>query len=73
MCNAICIDCGMVTSAQLKEARRQLGESQEVFGLRFGVDQATIHRWETNAIPTRGAARKAIERFFEEVEREAAE
>lgn len=58
----------MVTSEQLREARMRLGESQETFGrLRFGVDQATVHRWETNGIPVRGAARKAIERFLEEL------
>lgn len=60
----------MVTNEQLKEVRARLGETQEVFGVRFGVDQATVHRWEVKGIPARGAARKAIERFVEEVDRQ---
>lgn len=41
--------------------RSDLGESQAEFGARFGVDQSTIHRWETNGLPPKGAARMAIE------------
>lgn len=58
----------MMASERLRTVRIRLGESQATFGLRFGVDQATVHRWETNGIPARGAAQKAIERFFREIE-----
>lgn len=46
----------------IRSAREAVGESQSTFGQRFGVDQSTVHRWETNGPPTRGSARKAIER-----------
>ncbi|WP_035679518.1 helix-turn-helix domain-containing protein [Bradyrhizobium liaoningense] len=46
----------------IREAREKVGESQAAFGQRFGVDQSTIHRWETDGPPSRGSARKAIER-----------
>jgi DNA-binding transcriptional regulator YiaG len=46
----------------IREAREKVGESQAAFGARFGVDQSTIHRWETDGPPSRGPARKAIER-----------
>ena len=46
----------------IREAREKVGESQAAFGARFGVDQSTICRWETDGPPSRGPARKAIER-----------
>jgi DNA-binding transcriptional regulator YiaG len=50
-------------NAQLiRGAREKVGESQATFGERFGVDQSTIHRWETVGPPSRGPARRAIER-----------
>lgn len=51
----------MPTSDKIKEARASLGETQAEFGLRFGVDQSTIHRWETNGVPERGVTRMAVE------------
>jgi transcriptional regulator with XRE-family HTH domain len=51
----------MLTGEQIRAARAALGESQSAFAERFGVDQSTIHRWETDGPPGRGAARKAIE------------
>lgn len=55
---------GMPTSDQVKAARTRLGETQAAFALRFGVDQATIHRWETDGIPERGTARIAVEQIL---------
>ncbi len=49
-----------MTSEDIKAARLRLDESQAKFGKRLGVDQATIHRWETKGIPDRGAARHAV-------------
>lgn len=54
----------MVTGEEIKTARAALKESQEAFGERFGVDQSTIHRWETCGPPSRGPGRMAIERVL---------
>ena len=56
-----------VTPDLIKSARVGLGESQAAFGQRFGVDQSTVHRWETDGPPERGAAGKAIERVLAEL------
>jgi transcriptional regulator with XRE-family HTH domain len=50
-----------MTGEQLREARERLGETQAAFAARLGVDQSTIHRWETNGPPDRGPAKIAIE------------
>ncbi len=60
-CNAICIECTMANSETLKQVRDRLKESQAAFAVRFGVDQATIHRWETDGVPDRGPAKKMVE------------
>lgn len=54
----------------IREAREQVGESQAVFGQRFGVDQSTVHRWETSGPPRTGAARKAIERELSQIQQQ---
>ena len=56
----------MLLPADLKALRKHLGETQLIFAARFGVDQATIHRWETDGIPDVGAARVAVERFAQD-------
>jgi len=53
-----------MTGAQIKKIREARGETQAEFGERFGVDQSTIHRWETNGITDRGVTRLAIERVL---------
>jgi DNA-binding transcriptional regulator YiaG len=58
----------MVTSQRIKNARNKLGESQETFAARFGVDQSTVHRWETIGVPDRGTAAHALERVLTEIE-----
>jgi DNA-binding transcriptional regulator YiaG len=50
----------MLEASTIKEMRTQLGESQVSFGARFGVDQSTVHRWETDAPPKRGPALLAL-------------
>jgi DNA-binding transcriptional regulator YiaG len=52
----------------IRDAREKVGESQAAFGERFGVDQSTVHRWETQGPPQRGPARKAIEREISDIE-----
>jgi DNA-binding transcriptional regulator YiaG len=49
----------------VKTIREQLGDSQIVFGSRFGVAQSAVHRWETVGIPPRGTARRLLEKFLE--------
>lgn len=51
----------------IRRARELTKESQATFGERFGVDQATAHRWETNGPPKRGSARKALERELKDI------
>lgn len=62
----------MPTKDQIKAARLALGESQAAFATRFGVDQATVNRWENKGVPTRGAAPKAIERLLDSLRERAA-
>jgi len=61
----------MLSPDSIKAAREKVGESQSAFGNRFGVDQSTIHRWETEGAPARGPARMAIERVLGEINRSA--
>ncbi|HEX7881677.1 MAG TPA: helix-turn-helix transcriptional regulator [Afipia sp.] len=49
----------------IRKAREVAGESQAAFGARFGVDQSTIHRWETDGPPVRGPAKMALAREIE--------
>ncbi|WP_316172452.1 helix-turn-helix domain-containing protein [Bradyrhizobium sp. SZCCHNRI2049] len=51
----------------IREARERIGESQAAFAERFGVDQSTVHRWETNGPPARGPARRLIERELQAI------
>ena len=49
------------SEVDIRALRERLGESQAAFGDRFGVDQSTIHRWETKGCPRRGPARRMID------------
>jgi DNA-binding transcriptional regulator YiaG len=62
----------MVTSQRIKETRARLGESQEIFAVRFNVDQSTIHRWEKGGVPDRGTTPIAVDRVLAELETEGA-
>lgn len=44
-----------------------LKESQTAFAERFGVDQSTVHRWEVDGLPERGAARHAVQKLVTEL------
>ena len=52
----------MLTADDIRKARETASESQSVFGARFGVDQSTIHRWETVGPPKRALVQNAIAR-----------
>jgi transcriptional regulator with XRE-family HTH domain len=49
----------------IRTARKHLGESQEAFGARFGVQQPAISKWESEGPPTAGAVAILIRQFFE--------
>jgi len=59
----------MFDAVQIKEMRARLGESQVVFGARFGVDQSTVHRWETETPPKRGPALLALRALKSELDK----
>lgn len=63
----------MIGAEQIKQARKRLTESQAEFGKRFGVDQSTIHRWETSGPPINGPAPKLLAQLLVQLESEAAE
>jgi len=48
---------GMISGADIKATRQALAESQTQFAERFGVDQATIHRWEARGLTGRGPSK----------------
>jgi transcriptional regulator with XRE-family HTH domain len=59
----------MSMSEQIKTVRNNLKETQAAFAARFGLDQATISRWENKGIPERGPARMAVERLLADLRR----
>lgn len=57
----------LISGGHLKAERERLGESQAQFGERFGVDQSTVHRWESSGIPARGTTQIAVEKILSEL------
>ena len=63
----------MVTKDEFKRIRDERGETQAEFAVHFGVNQATIQRWETRGFPPyrafpqhlRTAYSERIERIIE--------
>lgn len=58
----------MITASEIQEARRKVAESQEAFSRRFGVDQSTIHRWETSGPPRQKVVQEGIRRVLSDIE-----
>ncbi len=54
-----------MTGEQIKAARKALKETQGAFAARFGVDQSTIHRWETEGVPERGVTAIAVRQVLD--------
>ena len=50
----------MVTGHDIQSARKKLRESQAQFGARLGVNQSTVHRWETEGPPGDAFTQRAI-------------
>jgi len=46
----------------IKTLRKRRNWTQDDMAKFFGVDKATVWRWENEGIPKRGVARNAIER-----------
>ncbi len=69
----ICIMVTMPTREDIKAARNLLKESQAAFAKRFGVDQATVHRWEKKGLPEHGTARVAVESLLGDLQAERAQ
>lgn len=57
----------MEKEIDLKTIRTNLKVSRAALAEEFGVDVTTVCRWEKYGIPARGASRKAIEKWIEEV------
>lgn len=57
----------MITAERIKQVRAGRRETQGEFGAHFGVDQATIHRWEAKGITERGVTALAVERVLAEL------
>lgn len=64
---------GMATAEDIRAARARLKESQAAFAARLGVNQCTVHRWESDGPPTRGTARLAIDNLLKSIQPQAAE
>lgn len=56
-----------MSDIDLRAERERIGESQAEFAARFGVNQSTIHRWETEGVPEKGLSRTLIERVLPEI------
>jgi DNA-binding transcriptional regulator YiaG len=52
----------------IKQFREARGWTQGDMANYFGVDKATVWRWENRGVPTRGPARQAIDRAIESLQ-----
>ena len=51
----------MIKPSQIIKTRARLGESQTKFAKHFGVNQSTVHRWETGELPIEGIIAHGVE------------
>lgn len=56
------------SAADLRAARARLGESQSVFGRRFGITRATLAKWEEYGPPADGTYGLLLARLMPEIE-----
>lgn len=61
---------GPWTPADVLALRERLGVSQAAFAVYFGVNQSTVHRWESEG-PKSGVARVGLQRLKDDLERGA--
>jgi transcriptional regulator with XRE-family HTH domain len=57
----------MITAAELKAARKAIGETQEQFAARFGISRTTYVNWENLGTPDNGPGPELIRRVLAEV------
>lgn len=55
----------MTEQIDIKKMRKARRWTQAGMAEHFGVDKATVWRWENEGIPDRGVTRKAIEREWD--------
>ncbi len=55
----------MIEAHIVKALREHLNESQTVFGMRFGVGQTTVHKWETQGVKS-SLAERAVQAVIDE-------
>lgn len=55
----------MLTNTDIIALRRDLEESQQKFGSRFGVKQSAVALWEKNGPPSRGLVAAALTKLRE--------
>lgn len=53
----------MLTKSDILALRSELGESQEKFGIRFGVKQSAVALWEKKGPPKRGLVAAALDKL----------
>jgi DNA-binding transcriptional regulator YiaG len=59
----------LITGDTIKRVRASLGESQDAFCARLGIDQGTLSRWEAGRFPRGGMGQKLLERVIGEISR----
>lgn len=59
----------VITSEAVKKARETLGETQEQFADRIGIDQGTVSRWEAGKLPRKGMTQAFLRRVLEDIGR----
>lgn len=61
----------MDTEFDIKSLRDARNWTQDQMAAHFGVNKATIWRWENIGIPSRGASRMALEREYALLKKQA--
>jgi transcriptional regulator with XRE-family HTH domain len=61
----------MDSDFDIKTLREARNWTQDQMAAHFGVNKATIWRWENNGVPSRGASRMALEREYLLLKQEA--
>ncbi len=56
----------MATSEQIILTRKRLRMTQGELAAHFGVNLATIWRWENNGVPENGLAAKSLDAWIED-------
>lgn len=63
----------MSDAINIRQFREARGWTQGEMANYFGVDKATVWRWENRGVPARGPARQAIERAISSMSSESSD